>query len=97
MTVITSPAKVTATASHWSFVSRSRTVSYTHLDVYKRQGAECSESSLDAQIGQDAARQRHQGEYRHQLCLTPAGELQVVVQGGHLEEPLAVGLSLIHI
>ncbi|CAN4025041.1 Large polyvalent protein associated domain-containing protein, partial [Dysosmobacter welbionis] len=64
----------------------------------QRAGAECSESSLDAQIGQDAARQRHQGEYRHQLCLTPAGELQVVVQGGHLEEPLAVGqLEVTHL
>ena len=40
---------------------------------------------------QSAADRRHGGEHAHDLPLAPAAQLQVVVQGRHLEKALAVG------
>ena len=50
-----------------------------------------AEPLIHGEVGQQTEKRADGGEHRHDLRLLPATHLKVVVQGGHLEDALAVG------
>ena len=50
-----------------------------------------SSRDLQQQPRRQTARQRQQRKDHHDLVFTPAGHLEMMMEGSHFEKPLAVG------